>query len=409
MVFSSQKETHDSNIPSNTSSRISTHQRSISNFSVHTTSTIRDEDLFGHSESGQGPDRDFPIPDHKSSHSLEKPTDHGLRNQSLSTIYTVREPESDHSSIETSTPNQELCSLSLPTLPSTLFSSAIIPFTVPSPSSSSNYGVTLSTDHLTELYGDSQPSATVEILKADKAPTLSTPFLSTSTDSLSTTSLPPSGTATVKGKKGVLGFMTDFLNSNKRLKISTPYDPVHLVHVGINSSTGEFIGLPKEWQQLLQDSGNSKSDQEKNSLTVMEIDKVYLEGGGDMTGLASAQGSSRRPLIPGAANAAHPGAPASVNAATRESPNSSNTDVGQASKASIGPVVEPRDHQLVTTVQQQSTTVTSSAKTADAISRRRKKKEGKTNDADIIKWLQHICTDADPTRLYRSLVKIGQG
>ncbi|TFY73258.1 hypothetical protein EWM64_g10754 [Hericium alpestre] len=89
-----------------------------------------------------------------------------------------------------------------------------------------------------------------------------------------------SGTVSAKGKKGMLGFMSDFLNSSKRPEISTPYDPVHLTHVGFNSSTGEFTGLPKEWQQLLQDSGISKSDQEKNPLAVMEIVKFYQEGGG---------------------------------------------------------------------------------------------------------------------------------
>ncbi len=89
-----------------------------------------------------------------------------------------------------------------------------------------------------------------------------------------------SGTVTAKGKKSMLGFMTDFLNSNKRPEISTPYDQVHLTHVGFNSSTGEFTGLPKKWQQLLQNSGISKSDQEKNPLAVMEIVKFYQEGGG---------------------------------------------------------------------------------------------------------------------------------
>lgn len=33
----------------------------------------------------------------------------------------------------------------------------------------------------------------------------------------------------------------------------------------------------------------------------------------------------------------------------------------------------------------------------------------KDKEGDIIKRLQAICTDADPTKLYRSLVKIGQG
>lgn len=91
-----------------------------------------------------------------------------------------------------------------------------------------------------------------------------------------------SGTLVTKSKKGMLGFMSDFLNTSKRPEISTPYDPVHLTHVGFNSSTGEFTGLPKEWQQLLQESGISRSEQEKNPQAVMDIVKFYQEGHGDV-------------------------------------------------------------------------------------------------------------------------------
>jgi p21-activated kinase 1 len=426
MVFSSQEETHDSNIPSNTSSRTSTCQGSISNFSVHTASTasIHEEDPFGSSE--QGPDRDSLIPDSKSSHSLEKLT-LGLRNQSLSTVCTVpHEPESDRSSIDTFTPKQEHRLLSLPSLeneavsslPSTPRSSAYSPVTDPSPSTSSNYGVTTSTpldDFLTKPYGVSQPFATMEISEADSAPIRPAPSLPPPTDRLGTPSHSRSGTATAKSKKGVLGFMTDFLNSNKRPEITTPHDLVHLTHVDFNPSTGEFTGLPQEWKQLLQDSGISRSDQERNRLAVMEIVKLYQEGGGDVRdkmGLAPAQGSSRRPPIPGAAHAAYPEAPASMNAALRESPNSPNTDVrlrSQASKASSVPVVEPRD-QLLAASQQQSTAVASPAKTASANPRRHeRKKHDEANDTDIAERLQQICTDADPTRLYRNLVEIDEG
>lgn len=91
-----------------------------------------------------------------------------------------------------------------------------------------------------------------------------------------------SATLAAKSKKGMLGFMSDFLNTSKRPEISTPYDPVHLTHVGFNSSTGEFTGLPKEWQQLLQESGISRSEQEKNPQAVMDIVKFYQEGHGDV-------------------------------------------------------------------------------------------------------------------------------
>lgn len=91
-----------------------------------------------------------------------------------------------------------------------------------------------------------------------------------------------SGTASKPKKSGVLGLMSEMFNSSKRPEISTPYDPVHLTHVGFNSSTGEFTGLPKEWQQLLQESGISRSEQEKNPQAVMEIVKFYQEGHGDV-------------------------------------------------------------------------------------------------------------------------------
>lgn len=41
--------------------------------------------------------------------------------------------------------------------------------------------------------------------------------------------------------------------------------------------------------------------------------------------------------------------------------------------------------------------------------RREKKEKDKVKEEDIVKRLQQICTDADPTKLYRSLVRIGQG
>jgi p21-activated kinase 1 len=100
---------------------------------------------------------------------------------------------------------------------------------------------------------------------------------------------------TVKSKKGVLGFMSEVFNPTKRPEISTPYDPVHLTHVGFNSSTGEFTGLPKEWQQLLQESGISRSDQEKNPQAVMEIVKFYQEGRGDVWDKLGAMGGPTDP------------------------------------------------------------------------------------------------------------------
>jgi hypothetical protein len=469
MAFPSQKETYDSNTPSDLSNRksmngalyrgsskgtkIQPYRGSISNSSVHTTSTAATrKDLFDCSEQSPG---GVPSISHcKSLHSLEKPT-FRVRNQSQSTVGTIRKAGSVRSSTATSTSKQKIRSLNVPSfqgedespLPPTPRSSVYNLSTLPEPSPSSSrvYGVPPSSpldDPLTKPYhdGDHQPFATTEIPADDKPlsrhpsslppPTIPSPFSPSSHrppriteyhkpsrqsieeyhellrnvnlhaaaaasykdpfipstqvppppsshkaskpsgGQQKATSVPPTpphssqmntvnltdsypdpnpmadlGTAPTapldghsevslsptpvesmginlhsrggaKGNKGMLGFMTDFLKSHKRPEISTAYDPVHLVHVGFNSSTGEFTGLPKEWRQLLQDSGISQSDQEKNPLAVMEIVKFYQEGGGnvwDKMGHTPALGSSQSPPIPGTIPPAFPGLSKSVD------------------------------------------------------------------------------------------------
>ena len=68
------------------------------------------------------------------------------------------------------------------------------------------------------------------------------------------------------------------------VEISTPDDPGHPTHVGSNTSTEEFTGLTEELRQLLQGSGISRTEQDKNPEAAMEIVKFYQEGavGGDV-------------------------------------------------------------------------------------------------------------------------------
>ncbi|GAA5933751.1 uncharacterized protein JCM15063_001405 [Sporobolomyces koalae] len=90
------------------------------------------------------------------------------------------------------------------------------------------------------------------------------------------------GGSTMNGKekksKGFSSFLADvFSGPNKKVEISTPYDPVHLTHVGFNSDTGEFTGLPKEWQQLLQNAGVSREEQAAHPQAVAEIVAFYQD------------------------------------------------------------------------------------------------------------------------------------
>ncbi|KAH7335403.1 kinase-like domain-containing protein [Rhizoctonia solani] len=296
-----------------------------------------------------------------------------------------------------------------------------------------------------------------------------------------------SGTGTAKGKKGMFSFMDNFLTAQKKPEISTPYDPVHLTHVGFNSSTGEFTGLPKEWQQLLSDSGISRLEQERNPETVMEVMKFYQETNGaasigdvwDKMNPGSPGGKSSPPDVPSklpngfqnprpppqppTKKQTSPQAPSPAPSSFRPAPSASSPAApslsldrskSQRSPPSPQPQADvarsksqrdaPRAPSAIRTAPQPgqkiaqghhvreradkptpapSPALASLAKHApdkapgtasgvappgsSATPRRREKKD--KSDGDIVKRLQAICTDADPTRLYRNLVKIGQG
>ena len=61
------------------------------------------------------------------------------------------------------------------------------------------------------------------------------------------------------------------------------------------------------------------------------------------------------------------------------------------------------------TMPQQQRVVASSLSTTAGDTTGRCEKEDKANDPDVVKRMQRIFMEVDPTRLYRNLVKIGQG
>ncbi|CED84614.1 pkinase-domain-containing protein [Phaffia rhodozyma] len=354
------------------------------------------------------------------------------------------------------------------------------------------------------------------------------------------------GSGSKEKKGGFLGAFQDLLGSHKPITISTPYDPVHLTHVGFNNDTGEcefnpcfyqillstrahlsflpsllsvahcsVTGLPREWQQLLQESGISRTEQEQNPQLMQDIVEVYQRVGlGDptrqdsdvwdkMKGAAGdsqtwepewqGEGQSQRepgnhrsaPSPPGGAikkqpsqrsdpprpappapttkqslpprispssgpapaildrsmshraaptqNYAmapsmldrskstrsppvaynHPGLQKSMSSAGRVPQSTSSArngretsnqppSAGSAAAALSRQASKAKEHQLQHQQQQQQQQQASSG---TATPRRRDKKD----NSDVIARLNAICTDADPTKLYRNLVKVGQG
>ncbi|KAG6001746.1 hypothetical protein E4U43_001244 [Claviceps pusilla] len=81
----------------------------------------------------------------------------------------------------------------------------------------------------------------------------------------------------LRKKSGFSGFVTSLVGSQKKPIISAPENPVHVTHVGYDSSTGQFTGLPKEWQRLINESGIPEKERRENPQTMVDILQFYKE------------------------------------------------------------------------------------------------------------------------------------
>ncbi|TVY91277.1 Serine/threonine-protein kinase [Lachnellula willkommii] len=82
----------------------------------------------------------------------------------------------------------------------------------------------------------------------------------------------------IRKKSGFSSLMNQMgLGSRTGVKISAPENPVHVTHVGYDQDTGQFTGLPKEWQRMLNDSGITKKEQEQHPQTIVDIVGFYKE------------------------------------------------------------------------------------------------------------------------------------
>ncbi|KAI9888922.1 MAG: signal transducing kinase of the PAK [Vezdaea aestivalis] len=81
--------------------------------------------------------------------------------------------------------------------------------------------------------------------------------------------------ALLKKKNGFSNFVTSLVGSPRRVNISAPENPIHVTHVGFDNDTGQYTGLPKDWQRLLHENGISDEEQTKNPQTIMKIMDFY--------------------------------------------------------------------------------------------------------------------------------------
>ncbi|KAK8034587.1 STE/STE20/PAKA protein kinase [Apiospora rasikravindrae] len=81
----------------------------------------------------------------------------------------------------------------------------------------------------------------------------------------------------LRKKSGFSGLMSTLVGSPKKPVISAPENPVHVTHVGYDSSSGQFTGLPKEWQRLINESGIPENAQRENPQMIANLVTFYKE------------------------------------------------------------------------------------------------------------------------------------
>uniref|UniRef100_H2MAC7 non-specific serine/threonine protein kinase n=1 Tax=Oryzias latipes TaxID=8090 RepID=H2MAC7_ORYLA len=143
-----------------------------------------------------------------------------------------------------------------------------------------------------------------------------------------------------------------------RPEISSPSDFEHTIHVGFDSVTGEFTGMPEQWARLLQTSNISKLEQKQNPQTVLTILKFYDSTSGKQKYIGSGQRFGRLSVY---------------------------------TRSVINPIPPPD--------------ADSNSQAAD----KQKKKGGKMTDEEIMDKLRTIVSIGDPKKKYTRYEKIGQG
>ncbi|KAL1917930.1 uncharacterized protein VTP21DRAFT_3764 [Calcarisporiella thermophila] len=250
--------------------------------------------------------------------------------------------------------------------------------------------------------------------------------------------------------------MSELLAADKRTApvsvISSPYNAMHHVHVGFDQETGEFTGLPKEWEILLKTSGISKQDQQANPQAVIDIIGFYTEAqrkkddavwskfnkahplaaqaNATATNLSSPYIKSPLPLTNTLIEPAHQaGGAAKMASMPPEKPSLKGILPSVLSKAPLQapasvsatpPPPPPKPSHLqkpthkVAAVAMPSRVLpppkaSQTLKPAGPPIRRNPAKKPEERNEDILERLRAICSPGDPTQLYQHFTKIGQG
>uniref|UniRef100_A0AAZ3SC74 non-specific serine/threonine protein kinase n=1 Tax=Oncorhynchus tshawytscha TaxID=74940 RepID=A0AAZ3SC74_ONCTS len=185
-------------------------------------------------------------------------------------------------------------------------------------------------------------------------------------------------------------------DKDNRPEISSPSDFEHTIHVGFDSVTGEFTGMPEQWSKLLQTSNISKSEQKQNPQAVLDILKFYDSSTAKQKYLSFSEKDAQSPGKQGATSSPSGG-------------KDGDDDEDDGDEAPP-PIVAPRPEHTKSVYTKSVIDPLPPLPEPDSASNRNKKKQqGKMTDEEIMEKLRTIVSIGDPKKKYTRYEKIGQG
>uniref|UniRef100_A0A8C7GSN9 non-specific serine/threonine protein kinase n=1 Tax=Oncorhynchus kisutch TaxID=8019 RepID=A0A8C7GSN9_ONCKI len=184
-------------------------------------------------------------------------------------------------------------------------------------------------------------------------------------------------------------------DKDNRPEISSPSDFEHTIHVGFDSVTGEFTGMPEQWSKLLQTSNISKSEQKQNPQAVLDILKFYDSS------------TAKQKYLSFSASGTGPGKQGATSSPSGGKDGDDDEDDGDEAPP---PIVAPRPEHTKSVYTKSVIDPLPPLPEPDSASNRNKKKQqGKMTDEEIMEKLRTIVSIGDPKKKYTRYEKIGQG
>eukprot|EP00042_Codosiga_hollandica_P049742 m.583060 g.583060 ORF g.583060 m.583060 type:complete len:477 (+) comp57951_c0_seq2:356-1786(+) len=188
----------------------------------------------------------------------------------------------------------------------------------------------------------------------------------------------------------------------RTVDISSPQNFVHEVHVGFDSETGEFSGLPEKWTALLSISGISKKEVAQNPQGLLDVLGFFTEEPEDT------KGDKYMEVKKGGSSSALPAAKLEPTRAAPEPPANKAT----SSPAAASPVPAPAKTAAVAPPAAATTTAKAGAPADDeddgGVTKRERPKQ-KLSDDEIFTRIREVASPSDNRHEYKNLEKIGQG